>query len=424
MPLPCTPHPPVSLLLFLQSAPPQKTFDAFIEDCKLCGMSWCSPAAQQLCVALIIRNPLVKKYPPRPSNIYAFLKHFIFELEQIHSGTAGAEDPDGEDPIHQDLMEAYIEYMELSGRSDQKSFCYRTYFDPNASEKYVSVRLAVGQFTNVGLALWPSAFVLVQLLARELSEPSPSVVPFPLEGELRLLELGAGVGLLPLLLKRQRAYEDRVCCCILTEYQQELVDNITFNLALQDIVVAEAVTSDTPNSGGPLHAVALLDWREHEQNQVKLRNWGCNLILAADCVYDVSLIQPFVRTLHDALSATNGCGGAVVVQTHRQRETIQRLFAVLEEAGLSVCSYRLACGVPSAGRSHDITLTFPRSVSVHTGDGSVCCFALERDEVNPSGIFKGLEGIENSVVSGWIGPFFTSMEAVVGVHVIRLRSIC
>ncbi|KAH8609786.1 putative Lysine methyltransferase [Trypanosoma vivax] len=102
-------------------------------------------------------------------------------------------------------------------------------YTPGAAPSFVSVRLAAGQFSNVGLALWPAAFVLVQLLDAELSAPSPELTD-GLGETLRLLELGAGVGLTPLLLHHLRPYNERVSRFVLTDYQQELVENISFNL--------------------------------------------------------------------------------------------------------------------------------------------------------------------------------------------------
>nr|CCC95479.1 unnamed protein product [Trypanosoma congolense IL3000] len=427
-----SPQPPTSLLLFLQSAPPQKTFSAFVKDCELCGMPWHCAAAQQLCVALLIRNPLVMKYPPRPSNVCAFLKYFITELEHMHAGacagpslSADVEDAlSDEGPVHEDVMEAYIGCVSNTSQCDQSAFCYRTFYVCGAPRPFVSVRLAVGQFSNVGLALWPSALVLAQLLMQELSGPSPSLLPIAAGRGLRLLELGSGVGLLPALLSQLRAYRDKVNCFVLTEYQQELIDNIVFNMELQGVAVTPASGSEPNGGGGPAHAVELLDWTEHDQNCLKLRNWGCNVILAADCVYDVTLIPSFVQTLHDALQAASGDGVAVVVQMHRQQETMRDLFLALVETGLSVRSYRLLPTAPSCTPAPDVVLTFQRPLSAcgEEGNGGMS-FVLVSDEMDSTGAFSGLKGGSEALgsVSGWLGTFFTSMEAVVGIHVVQLQ---
>ncbi|RNC47376.1 hypothetical protein TcCL_NonESM02708 [Trypanosoma cruzi] len=403
------PHPPTSLLLFLQSAPPQETFEAFKDDCKLFGMPWYCLQAQQLCVVLLVRHPLVQKYPPRKSNVRAFLKHFITQLE-LTWATPHVKEALNDEVIDSQLIEAYICYSPRADSDSQTSMCYKTFYAPGARETFLSIRLAAEQFANVGLALWPAAFVLVQLLLAECSSPTPIILPH--EGALRILELGAGVGLTPVMLHQYSCYKKRVQGSVLTDYQPELVENILFNLR-SHIMSGERPhesLSDTEEAGAP-HVAELLDWTEHERNREKLREWGCNVILAADCIYEVDLIDSFVTTLHQALSVSEAAV-AIVVQTHRQNKTMKCFFDAVRKAAMCVSSYRLA----KSSSQPSENLMFLHSSLCQ--DDAIAGSAVVCDEIDADGSFKGCQA--GSCVRGWVGPFFLHSEAAVGIHVLRL----
>lgn len=426
-----SPSPPLSLLLFLQSAPPKNIFAAFMEDCKRCGMPWHCPAAQQFCVAMFIKNPLVVKYPTRRENVAAFLKHFITQLELLDT-TVTSEESDGAEVVDHSLMEAYIQCavvnQDKGSELRDRIMCYKTFYFPGTDVMYLPVRLASSQFTNVGLSLWPAAFVLSQLILVELCALSPVILPQ--KGDLRFLELGAGVGLTLLTLNIHNSFCNkfysyqcpydqqvikRVWSCVLTDYQPELIQNILFNLKINNANITQPNPQDcqSADKAPPAHIVDILDWSECEQNEHKLRNWGCNVILAADCIYDVDLIGFFVATLHQALSAVEK-SMAIVVQTHRQNETMKVFFEALQKNKMSVCSYRLL-PLKECSSLPENCVMFPGAVCQN---GCISGFALVTDVINADGGFAGggVVGCE----SGWIGSFFIQTEAVVGVHVIRL----
>ncbi|RNC35668.1 hypothetical protein TcCL_Unassigned01441, partial [Trypanosoma cruzi] len=155
----------------------------------------------------------------------------------------------------------------------------------------------------------------------------------------------------------------------------------------------------------------LLDWTEHERNREKLREWGCNVILAADCIYEVDLIDSFVTTLHQALSVSEAAV-AIVVQTHRQNKTMKCFFDAVRKAAMCVSSYRLAKSSNQPSENLMFLHSSPCQDDAIAGSAVVC------DEIDADGSFKGCQA--GSCVRGWVGPFFLHSEAAVGIHVLRL----
>ncbi|ORC87092.1 uncharacterized protein TM35_000242420 [Trypanosoma theileri] len=421
-------HPPLSLLLLLQSAPPQETFKAFKDDCEVLGMPWYSSTAQQLCVSLFIRNPILLKYPPRKTNIRAFLKLYLNDLQSPETmtlmiNTLNHDDEEEEDTIDSRLMEAYIEYSINSDSNDiQATKCYKTFYCPFACKPYLPVRLASGQFTNVGLALWPAAFVLTQLLLDEFTSSQPMILSPT--GKIRVLELGAGVGLTPLVLHRYSPCRERLQRCILTDYQPELIENILFNLNSNGIV--SDLSSD--HKGKDLvYITDILDWTETEENQHKLQEWDCNLILAADCIYEVELITPLVTTLRNALHSAEDAV-AIVVQTHRQNTTMRRFFDAVKDASLQMKSFRLLSNALDEKNERREGGGLTLQPATLDAEGNLITIEVDQEQ-NPDNNNNNNnnrintrkdngEG-NNGCWNGWLGPFYLSSEAAVGIHVLR-----
>lgn len=573
-------QPPVSLLLYLQSAPPNVILRAFVMDCEARGLFWSSLDAQRLAVYSFIQHPASSRYPPRTSTLRTFLKNYINMLEEVRvdvvasrrstarsdlmnkrgsrRGSRSDNEDDDQDSIEVQLMDSYIHLSANTQSDNSNSMCYKTFFNTYADDdddvyahsrstaamlaRFCPVRVASGQFTNVGLSLWPAAFVLVQLLTQELKGLSdiftrhlfpgvqwprpPGSPPLDVADRLRVLELGAGVGLTPVLLHKVPAYKQSVASSVLTDYQESLVENIESNLDLNGVtLVGDLRTSTCGRDGGkerPFHTVAVMDWTQCQRNQELLVNWGSDLILAADCIYDMDVIPGLAKTIKLALttpsvdtfrdkvasrmssestsSSTTSTSHlyprqrtCVVVQTHRQNSTMKaffdqvRTFAQVESYTLvrgslqelgprrAECSSRREKATPSS-------IIYPLGVwpaaeeDSSVGESLVC--GLQPDEVlsdgslrshhnnealrssngndsinsngagestaaaslpHPSGTSKSTGDTPASSDSSlpplipdrdlhvtsllqaeMIGPFYTAMVGLIGVHVLRL----
>ncbi|KPI89474.1 hypothetical protein ABL78_1438 [Leptomonas seymouri] len=318
-------------------------------------------------------------------------------------------------------------------------------------DQFCAIRVSNEQFSNVGLSLWPAAFVMAQLLAQEfkgqthlLSDllglphtsgsltngngtsmpalPTPSKVPsFSISSssnkphvgghskyaniggakgsasgkqyssQLRILELGAGVGLTPVFLHTIEEYRRHVDTFLATDYQDSIIDNIKFNFKENGITPVEDFTAAKRGLEGdqtpPFHCAAKLDWVNHLKNEGMFIENAVDVVLAADCIYDVDVIPALVDTIHLALTAedissylshcsrssvakadlgsfvslhssgsSKDCGSVngslaptpqkkrccIVVQTHRQNSTMQAFFSAVRKFG-QVRSYSLVC---------------------------------------------------------------------------------
>lgn len=324
-------------------------------------------------------------------------------------------------------------------------------------EQFCALRVSSEQFTNVGLSLWPAAFVMVQLLAQELKGQThlladvlglprnlsssvmssnntstqalaaphmnfTSPIPTPhtispsgnsngawracgaslgggtggqapakqYSSQLRVLELGAGVGLTPIFLHHMEEYRQHVSTFTATDYQDVVIDNIKFNFKENGITTVEDFTAAKRGLEGnqkpPFHRATKLDWTNHLENEGMLMENGVDVVLAADCIYDADVIPALVDTIRLALTlddvssyltsysrlspAKADFGGAVsphanssssnssmtgvltsipppqkqrcciVVQTHRQSSTMQAFFSAVRKFG-QVRSYTL-----------------------------------------------------------------------------------
>jgi protein-lysine N-methyltransferase EEF2KMT len=329
-------------------------------------------------------------------------------------------------------------------------------------EQFCAVRVSSEQFSNVGLSLWPAAFVLVQLLAQELKGqthllsdvlglprtpssavcnssgtsmpplsaphkiftspiPTPPASPpvgarskrgssfigaggssssggsnvsavgnKPHSSQLRILELGAGVGLTPVFLHHMEEYRQHVSTFMATDYQETIIDNIKFNFKENGITAVDDFTAAKRGLEGdgtpPFHRATTLDWMNHLENEGLFMENGVDVVLAADCIYDVDAIPGLVDTIHLALTAedvssyltsfsrptqtktdlscsvvsSHGNGSSnsssfagappipapqkqrccIVVQTHRQNSTMQAFFSAVRKFA-QVRSYTL-----------------------------------------------------------------------------------
>ncbi|EPY27039.1 hypothetical protein STCU_05952, partial [Strigomonas culicis] len=609
-------YPPLSLLMYLQSAPPAVIFSAFQADCVSRGLEWYSIESQRIVLEYCLRHPVSKRYPPRYTTLRSFLKQYMGSIES--SDLPMQDLPDGEDPVLLELMEAYIG-LSIKSSEINYNMCYKSFFNPyiqrrrstrrtsvpylrvnytadeagdsnlsspfhsgsgafssslaaprpppgtssNPRSKHTSrelspnqsfpgpdeldvptgagasataddkeaekarrraekrdilsmfcpIRVSTQQLSNVGLSLWPAAFVLVQFLAQELLDTSRVLQsslfpmrggawtgdeekepPLPPSDRLNWVELGAGAGLTPALLHHIPAYRRHVHTFTLTDYQDTIIENIRYNLQENHVChvhdyVAAMKGLEGSQVAPPFHHAMSVDWRHPEVYESLLHEWPVvDLVLAADCIYDPEVIEPLVRVIETTMTTTPSSSFyrhtrqvprdrcCLIVQTHRQDSTMAKFFNLVRPT-MTIESFSIVRrpihqlrDALSANRDGRDGGCIPLGEWANTAgaagafedpDHVVC--ALQPDEVLPDGALRSLKeapaephppagttatvagssafadvdtqlmsagsmgtlphvDMEQLLKDEMIGPFYTPMAGLIGVHVLRLRS--
>jgi hypothetical protein len=237
------------------------------------------------------------------------------------------------------------------------------------------VHIQVGaQFTNVGLSLWPSAFVLLETLrsalqnatlatssvAQLLCGTSPVKTP---PNAFRFIELGSGVGVTGVVLERLARLgsidTSLVESCVATDYQECIVENALENLRQSSSVVRRRDgTAEVKATAFPV-SCEILDWTSEPDVKAAVFSTiapsfaTTGVILAADCIYDIDVVEDLVDTIRlgiECLHAQSAGGNpenledvteqgnvtpvvspppppcCLVVQTHRQESTMKYFF--------------------------------------------------------------------------------------------------
>lgn len=157
----------------------------------------------------------------------------------------------------------------------------------------------------------------------------------------RILELGAGAGLLGALCARliSPSAGGQVT---LTDLDGPVLERLHFTLA------ANGLAEDT--------SVQALDWTKPSEEV--LREAKADLIVAADVVFDPKLVGALARTIKAALQVGNGELRALVASTVRNPDTYAAFLAALKTEQLAVEEIALASpetehGLPIFPSAHE-----------------------------------------------------------------------
>jgi len=200
----------------------------------------------------------------------------------------------------------------------------------DSSQKLIHVELhdapmSSDDHTSVGLQSWGSSILLAD---RFCLEPSTfSLIP-PSQGRsLRILELGAGTGMLSIV--AAKILHPFTAEIVATDYHPDVLENLAQNVA------TNFPTSATSPVGHEAVVVTTLDW-EHPKYSAPL-DQPFDIILAADVIYHPShaeWIKPCIENLLSRPSSPGDQGGVfwliIAVRTSGRHEgtdeTVETLF--------------------------------------------------------------------------------------------------
>ncbi|KND03815.1 uncharacterized protein SPPG_01271 [Spizellomyces punctatus DAOM BR117] len=263
-----------------------------------------------------VQSELGKSYPPEASYSLRFLKAI---LEKV--------DATGEEHSEA-LLQAYLELLsnasgdKLTG--DLSRACYKSYPLPTktSSTVYLTLHeepLKISQGTT-GLCTWEAAL----RFAEYLLNAAPEVI----QGR-RILELGAGAGLLGLVCLYMGASSVE-----LTDVDEGVLERLKENVDLNSQMIIDRMARDFGGhqSNPPNIRVSKLDWESVDFDDIASRN--AEIIVCADVVYDPILIPPLTSVLGSLLRTPHhghptGFREGWVALTMRQEQTYKEFLSAL-----------------------------------------------------------------------------------------------
>ncbi|TPX63368.1 hypothetical protein SpCBS45565_g06641 [Spizellomyces sp. 'palustris'] len=277
-----------------------------------------------------VQSELGKRYSPEASYSLRFLKAI---LEKV--------DATGEE--HSEvLLEAYLVLLSSASgdklTGDLSRACYKSYPLPTkiSSTVYLTLHeepLKISQGTT-GLCTWEAALRFAEYLVYA----APEVI----QGR-RILELGAGAGLLGLVCLYMGASTVE-----LTDADEGVLERLKENVDINSQAIIDRIARDFEGlqNNPPNISVSKLDWESVEFDDIASRN--AEVIVCADVVYDPILIPPLTSVLGSLLRTpchvhNTGFREGWVALTMRQEQTYQEFLRALARNRIRYERVRLDC---------------------------------------------------------------------------------
>lgn len=310
--------------------------------------------SQQAIVRCILQHEQSRTYPVAAAYAAAWLKEYLRRCDAA-----------GEEDIHDALYEAASSLCQGHGaaRGDE---CFKVYVLPatgapeatgapaaNNGRSAVQVVLQeTRQYISsgtTGLVAWPAAMYLAGWGVARAGE---------LFNGRRVLELGAGTGLVSLALAKGTAAASVTASDCHGKVLETLARNAELNgFGTIPVVDASAATDDGERSGASGFSLADLDWRCLGKSSV--RRFRGHIIVGADVVYDKDIIPSLVDVLSRLLAAGASPGAqasaAYISSTLRNPATLDLFVESLRAAGLCV----------------EVEATLPEGSAVGVGDATL-----------------------------------------------------
>ena len=268
--------------------------------------SWSDPLlladleSQKKLLNYIIRNPISTRFPPSPQYVSRILKMVLDALGSKYE-------------VLEELMELYFEISTTKPTSDGsiRELIHKSWLlsRNGENEDFVTIRMA-SQLDTVGLTSWQAGYMLAEYISANTE----------IFQDKKCLELGSGVGLTGIVLAKM-GRPSHLC---LTDYTSEILSNMKSNCTI---------------NGLPDIDIKQLDWENFVDPSIDPSasiSFTPDVILAADCVYDTSLVQNLCKVLKYFLSRHNDTPPvAIIATTLRNPKTFQYFMEQLTENSLN-----------------------------------------------------------------------------------------
>jgi len=287
----------------------QSSFGSKLELC------WLDLPFQEKVYSTVMCDPLVERYPRSMDYSMKFLNLYIQLIEEHNI------------EVYDGLLRMYLKYlqkMQVDGSNSLlERYGYITYHINGKLHDAITVR-TFQEFNLVGLTTWEAGLFLCEFVLSNKDWFSGK----------HCLELGAGVGLVSVVLSRIGVYS-----LISTDHTVPVLSNLLHNLQINDVLVnsatdftvEESISVDRETSiyeelnrhRKSLVYVCELNWNDFKQEDLK----GFSLvekIVASDVLYDPSLNEALVKILKELLQMEGDIQReCFIVQTIRNISTLE-----------------------------------------------------------------------------------------------------
>eukprot|EP00040_Diaphanoeca_grandis_P012575 m.63717 g.63717 ORF g.63717 m.63717 type:complete len:347 (-) comp23329_c0_seq1:192-1232(-) len=268
----------------------------------------------------VVQHPVAKIFAPTATHSRSTIKQAIARFEKFGVAVDG---------------ELYEMLADLMGtKIEEENWCYKSYCCASASEltnqtlshrvdsltTWITLkeRQQIISGGTTGLSTWDAALALSEWATLNTAEFD----------EKSVIELGTGTGLVGISI----AKATEAISVILTDVNPSVLE-----VARENIVINK---NRAPAFGATNLNVEKLDWENFDPVKTDFAA-AADVIVAADVVYDPSLVPPLVHVLVQLLVIPSEVTGkskphAIISLTRRNPETMALFFKTLDEAGLHV----------------------------------------------------------------------------------------
>jgi hypothetical protein len=210
-----------------------------------------------------------------------------------------------------EVMVAAMSNAKLDDGMDPEYTCCQSFADARLGGVIAS--RIYPRHNDVGLRLWEAGYILAEFIC-----DNPSLF-----AGKTVTELGAGCGLTGMI----AGSVGRAKRVFVTDYTVETLDNMRHNVEINEAYLA---VTETPLDVMTVHH---LDWSQTAKNSTDVCVTDADVMMAADCVYDVCVIPCLVETVSTFLSQSRE-KVCFIATTFRNEKTFALFISELEKAGV------------------------------------------------------------------------------------------
>lgn len=247
----------------------------------------------------IIWDKLLLQFPCKKMFERNVLKKIIYKLEK--EGFCGS------DKIYEKLSLLMVD------DKDKDIVSYRIYFDEKLNNKII-IQEYVEQLScgTTGLSCWQASSILASMICFD----NEFKKKYNFKNK-NVLELGAGCGLTGIAIK----VFAKVGFIKMTDCNELVINQLKKNVEINKLDSKEV-------------SISYLNWKD----EIK-ENFSYDYIIAADVIYDISILDSLLKTSSSLLKGTNGI--FIIASTLRNQETIKEFENKIDKNNLILLEKRI-----------------------------------------------------------------------------------